>query len=114
LAYQLPFLQIGKKADSIELNYLGKYKEMPVFEVVFNNNGAEKEYVVTIMDDNKNVLYRDYVKSGTTSKKYALDTKEVGDSPLQFEISAKNAKTSVVYAVNRKSRLVEDVVVNKL
>ena len=103
----------AKDGDTTGLNYLGKYQNMPVFEVTFGND-TESEHIVTIKDDNKNVLYRDVVKAGIPSKKYVLNTEEVGDAPLQFEVSGKKTKTSVVYQINRKSRLVEDVVVNKL
>lgn len=103
-----------KDVAPVELKYLGKFRNQPVFEVSFNND-EENEFVVTIRDEYKNVLYKDVVKSGTTSKRYLLNTEEIGDDvSLQFEITGRKTNTTAVYQINKTFRVVEDLVVNKM
>lgn len=102
-----------KKEATAELKYIGKFNNQPVFEISFNNQDA-KEFVVTIVDDSKNVLYKDVIAAGTVSKKYALNTEELGNVALQFEITSKKTNKTTVYQISKESRIVEDVVINKL
>lgn len=102
----------NKKEATAELKYLGKFNNQPVFEVSFNNQ-EEKEFVVTIVDDSKNVLYRDVITAGVSSRKYALN-EDLQNVTLQFEITSKKTNKTTVYQINKESRIVEDVVVNKL
>lgn len=102
-----------KKEATAELKYIGKYNNQPVFEISFNNK-EEKEFIVTIVDDSRNILYKDVIAAGTSSKKYALNTDEIGNVPLQFEITSKKTNKTTVYQINKESRVIEDVVVNKL
>ena len=105
----------GKDSVPAELKYLGKYKNQPVFEVSFNKNEADSEFIVTIRDEDNNILYKDFIKAGTTSKKYSLNTDELGsDVNLQFEITGKKSNATAVYQINRTSRIVEDLAINKL
>ncbi|MEI9945975.1 MAG: hypothetical protein WDN26_17360 [Chitinophagaceae bacterium] len=116
VAFTAPALANHEKdAAPVEFKYLGKYKNQPVFEVTFNNNEEDNEFIVTIRDEFKNVLYKDFVKAGTISKKYLLNTEEVGnDVGIQFEITGKKTNKTSVYEINRSSRVVEDLAVNKL
>jgi hypothetical protein len=102
-----------KKEATAELKYIGKLNNQPVFEVSFNNQ-EEKEFVVTIVDDSKNVLYKDVITAGISSRKYALNIEDLGNIALQFEITSKKTNKTTVYQINKESRVVEDVVVNKL
>lgn len=107
------FANPGKDEAPAEMKYLGKYNNQPVFELSFNNE-VETEFVVSITDENKNVLYRDVIKGGTVSKKFMLNTEEVGNTALKFEITGKKTNKTVVYEINRNSRIVEDVIVDKI
>lgn len=105
----------GKDSVPAELKYLGKYKNQPVFEVSFNKNETDSEFIVTIRDEENNVLYKDFIKAGTTSKRYSLNTDELGSNvSVQFEITGKTSNTTAVYQINKSSRIVEDLAVNKL
>jgi hypothetical protein len=101
----------GENPQPVELKYLGQYKNQPVFELSFTSG---EEFTVIIRDDQDNVVYKDFIKAGTTSKKYLLNTEELGDIPMNFEITGKKSDKTVVYKVNKNTRLVEDVVVNKI
>ena len=101
----------SENPQPVELKYLGQYKNQPVFELSFNNT---EEFTVVIRDDQDNVVYKDFIKAGTASKKYLLNTDELGDVPMNFEITSKKTDKTVVYKVNKNTRTVEDVVVNKI
>ena len=48
------------------------------------------------------------------TKKFLLNTDELGDETLHFTIFCKNTKRSVEYAVNRSSRTVNEVLINEV
>lgn len=103
----------GKNVIPVELKYLGKFKNQPLFELNFNNAEAS-EFTVVIRDEFGSVLYKDNVKGGSVSKKFLLNTEELGSVNLEMEIIGKKTDKTVVFAINQNSRVVEDVVVNKL
>jgi hypothetical protein len=113
VAFTTPVLAntTGENPQNVELKYLGQYKNQPVFELTFKNS-EEAEFTVVIRDDQDNIVYKDFIKSGVTSKKYLLNTEELGDVPVNFEITSRKTDKTVVYKVNKNTRVVEDVVVN--
>ena len=102
-----------KKAIPVELKFVGNIESQPVFLLSFNN-AEENGYTIIVRDEYGNVLYRDKVKGGNIAKKFMLNTEELGDVALQFEIIGSKTEKSVVYEVNKQSRLVEDLVINKM
>jgi hypothetical protein len=102
-----------KKAIPVELKFVGNIGAQPAFTLNFTNI-EESEYTIVVRDENGNVLYRDKVKGGNISKKFLLNTEELGDVAVQFEITGKKNEKTVIYEVNKKSRLVEDLVINKM
>lgn len=113
LAFTTPVLAntTGENPQPVELKYLGQYKNQPVFELSFKN-AEDADFTVIIRDDQDNIVYKDFIKSGTSSKKYMLNTEELGDIPVNFEITSRKTDKTVVYKVNKNTRTVEDVVVN--
>ena len=107
------FANNEKNEAPVELKYLGEFKGQPVFELTFNNKN-ESEFIVTIVDQYKNVLYRDVVKSDIASKKYMLNTDQANNVALQFEITGKKSNSTVAYEIRQKSRVVEDVIINQV
>lgn len=101
-----------KKTIPVELKFIGNIENQPVFQLTFSNP-VENEFTVVVRDEFNNVLYRDVVKGGNISKKFLLNTEELGDTDIQFEITGKKTDKTVIYEVNKKSRLVEDVVISK-
>jgi hypothetical protein len=113
VAFSTPALANDKAPQPTELKYLGQYKSYPVFEVFFNSEEAS-DYVVTIRDDQQNVIYKDFIKNGIASKRYLLNTDELGDASVQFEITSKKTDKVAVYEINRNIVYTNDLVVNKL
>jgi len=116
LAFANTTLANGEKnpnTSSIELKFIGKYENQPVFQLNLNN-AQEDEFTITFRDDYGNVLYAAKVKGSNISKKFMLNTEEIGDNALSVEVKAKKNDKSDVYQINRVSNLVEETTVNKI
>jgi len=94
------------------LKFIGNIENQPVFELAFTN-ADESEYTVIVRDEYNTVLYRDNVK-GNATKKFMLNIEDLGNTGVQFEITGKKSDKTVIYEVNKKSRFIEDVVINKM
>lgn len=101
-----------KKTIPVELKFIGNIENQPVFQLTFSNP-VENEFTVVVRDEFNTVLYRDVVKGENISKKFLLNTEELGDTGIQFEITGKKTDKTVIYEINKKSRFVEDVVISK-
>ena len=103
----------GLNPSGVEFKFIGKLKNQPVLQVTFNN-AEETDFIVEILDEYNNVLYKDYVKANNTTKKFMLNTEEIGNVGIRFEITGRKSNKTVVFEVNHNSRVVEDVVVNQV
>lgn len=100
---------------TVELKFLGNFKNKPVFELNFKPGTADNEYVVIIRDSFGNSLYRENVNSNVISKKFMLNIEEVGDGEaLRFEITGKNSNKTVVYEINQNTHYIEETLVKKI
>ena len=102
-----------KKEIPMELKFLGNIGDKPVFQLSFNNP-EDNVFVITVRDQFNNVLYKDIIKGENNSRKFMLNTDELGeDAAVSFEITGKKSEQAVVYEVNKKSRMIQDVVISK-
>ena len=102
-----------KKPIPVELKFIGNIENQPVFLLTFSN-AEENEFTIVVRDEFNYVLYRENVKGINISKKFRLNTEELGDVSTLFEISGKKTDETVIYEVKNKSRVIEDVVINKM
>jgi hypothetical protein len=101
-----------KKEIPVELKFIGNIGDKPVFQLSFNNP-EDNAFVITVRDQFNNVLYKDIIK-GDNSRKFMLNTDELGDeAAVSFEITGKKSDQAVVYEVNKKSRMIQDVVISR-
>ena len=113
-AFSTPAMAIDeKKTIPVELKFLGNINNQPVILLNFTNTEVN-EYTVVIRDSHGLVLYKDKVKGSNMTQKFILNTEDIGDGEVHFEITGKKTDKAVVYEVNTVRRLVEDVVVNKI
>ncbi len=106
-----------KSENPVELKFIGKIKNRPVFELNLNNNEAD-QYFINIKDENSNVLYSEKVKGENISRKYQLDIDEADLNSSSFGVtvevtSAKTHKTQV-YKISTHTSVTENIVVAKL
>lgn len=116
LAFSTTTLANGEKnpkSSSIELKFIGHYENQPVFLLNLNNT-EEDEFSITFRDDYGNVLYSGKVKGSNISKKFMLNTEEIGDNVLNVEVKAKKNDKAEVYQINRNRSYVDETVVNKV
>jgi hypothetical protein len=108
----------GIKTDNpVELKFIGKIKNQPVFQLNLNNDEADV-YYINIKDANYNVLYSEKIKGENLSRKYQLDIDESELSTAGFGVrvevtSAKTHKTEV-YKISSQTSVTENIVVAKL
>jgi len=113
-ALSTPALAIeDKKIIPVELKFLGNVNNQPVIQLNFTNTEVS-EYTVVVRDSYGMVLYKDKVKGRNMTQKFILNTEDIGDGEVHFEITGTKNDKAAHYEVNTVSRLVEDVVVNKV
>ncbi len=103
--------------EPIELKYMGKTENQPVFQLNLNNT-AESEYYISIKDESGKVLYSEKVKGENITRNYRIDIDEFDLTSPDFGITvqvttAKTHKTEVFH-VKSTAHVVENYEVAKL
>jgi hypothetical protein len=104
----------GSKVLPVELKYTGHVNNQPLYKLIINGNKAHDEFIVIIRSANKEIIYSENIKGENFTKSFLLNTEEMGDDTLHFEIVSKNTKKSVTYDINRNTHLEEEVVIGVL
>src|SRR5262245_59698393 len=88
-----------KTNATIEVKYLGFRDNNPVFEIFMNNSQTDL-FVITIRNDEGDLLYSEKLKGKNISRKYRIDTDdEITEGGLRFEVrSVKSNKTEIYIA----------------
>lgn len=107
------FANNEKNPSGVEIKFIGSHKNQPVLELHFNN-AAETEYTIEVVDEYNVLLYKDVVKANAGVRRFMLNTEELGNVGLRFEITGRKSNKTTVYEINRNARVVEDLVVNKV
>lgn len=103
-----------KPSVPVELKFAGFIKNQPLFQLNFNGNSHQDEFIINIKDEFGNSLYRENIKGEVFNKKFLLNTDEIGDNTVRFEVTCKKTNNSVVYEVNRNSKYVQDIAINEV
>lgn len=98
--------------DTVELKYIGTMKNQPLFQLNFNST-QDTEFIIVVRDEFNNILHRESFKGGTGNRKFLLNTDEIGDDAIRFEITGKTLDKTIVFEVNNEMKMVKDVVVSK-
>lgn len=94
-----------------ELKYAGMLKDNPVFEL--NVNGTETDdYLISISDVNGNRIYSERIRSDKFTKRFLLNTDELGDEKLFFSIYSKKNNKSAVYEISSNTRYINETTVS--
>ena len=70
----------------IEMKFAGMIKNQPMFQLNFAGNSLQDEFTISITDEYGNSLYRENIKGENFTKKFLLNTDEIADNTLRFEI----------------------------
>ena len=104
----------GSKVLPVELKYAGHVNNQPLYKLIVKGNTEHDEFTIIIKDDNRNTLYLENIKGESFSKSFLLNTEEMGDDTLHFEIISKKTKKSVAYEINRNTHLEEEMVISAM
>lgn len=104
----------GKPALAVELKVTGTHNNQPIIQLYNNGINMDNEYTISIKDDAGIELYFTTVKGDKLAKSFIINTEEVGDTPLNFEITEKNSGKSVSYRVQQAANVVKQTSIVKL
>ncbi|MGC4038271.1 MAG: hypothetical protein QM764_20075 [Chitinophagaceae bacterium] len=97
-----------------ELKFVGQFNSHPVFQLELNNTD-NAEYVVTVRDSEKKLLFSEKVSGEKISRKYKLQSEDLAEvAGTTFEVTNKKTKETTVYEINSSSSFVQDVTIAKL
>ncbi len=94
----------------VELKYAGTFKNQPLIQLNFSGSKDENVFNIIITDESGVVFYNADLKGETFSKQFLLNTDDLGDAVLKFEITGKKSGKTVSYRVNRQVTEQLDVV----
>lgn len=98
----------------VELKYVGNIQNQPLFQLNFSGNPGQNEFLISVTDQYGTALYKENIKGEIFSKKFLLNTDEIGDDLIRFEITCKKSGKAVTYEINRQTRLLQDMVITQL
>jgi len=98
----------------VELKFLGNINNQQMFQLNFAGNADENEFIINIRDEDGNSLYSENIKGENFYKKFLLNTEEIGNGKLRFEVTSKKTNQTVVFEVKRQAHYVQEMVVNKV
>lgn len=91
----------------VTLKFIGTLNNQPLFQLSFSGTAEQDHFTIQVRDEYGNALYRENIIGRTFSKKFLLNTDEIGDDLIRFEITCKKTKQSIQYEVNPTTRLVQ-------
>ena len=104
----------GTTSLPVELKFAGTIKNQPLIQLSFTGSEEETEFNITITDQYGLELYNTIVKGKKFVKQFLLNTDDLGDAVLLFEITGKKSGKKAVYKVSRQRQVTEQMDVVKL
>ena len=98
----------------VELKFAGTFKNQPLVQLNFTGSTEDNAYSISVTDESGIVLYNADVKGGIFSKQFLLNTNDLGDAVLNFEITGRKSGKKVVYKVSRQTNVSEQMDIVKL
>jgi hypothetical protein len=88
----------------VSLSYAGNLKDQPIFLLSIHGSKDQDDFTIAIKDEIGNNLYSEKIKAERISKKFLLNTDEIGDETLRFVITSNRTGKTVSYEVNQYTR----------
>lgn len=95
----------NNKESAINLKYAGDIYNQPLYKLTIGGNINWDEFTIIIRDEHSNTLFSENIRAENFSKSFLLNTEEIGDDTLHFEIVNKTTRQSVSYELNCYSHL---------
>ncbi len=114
VAFATPALANNEKDEKpVQLTFIGNLNNQPVYKLDLNNLN-EAEYSIVIKDAAGEVLYTEKVKGTNISRKFQLNTSEVEENDLRFEVVNRKSNAVSIYAISKSISTVQDLSINKI
>jgi len=104
----------GNNNLPVELKYAGTFKNQPLIQLNFTGSAQDNAFRIVITDEAGIELYNTDVKGDVFSKQFLLNTDDLGDAVLKFEITGKKSGNKAVYKVSRQHQVTQQMDVVKL
>ena len=98
----------------VELKLAGTFNNQPLVTVSVTGVSEDRAFSISITDEAGVVLYSDDVKGVVFTKQFLLNTDDLGDAILLFEVRGKNTGKVVQYRVSRQRNVSTKMDVVKL
>ncbi|MFT3843485.1 MAG: hypothetical protein QM725_00380 [Lacibacter sp.] len=96
-----------------ELISVGKLNNQPVFQLNLNNK-VNGKYAVVVKDQFGEILHQEIVTGVNISRRFQLNTEELGNVDVRFEIVDLKASTnSTVFKVKNNMRVITETEITK-
>ena len=98
----------------VELKLAGTFKNQPLVQLNFTGSTEDKVFNIIITDEAGIELYNVDVKGDVFTKLFLLNTEDLGQAVLKFEITGKRSGKKEVYKVSRQLQYAEQMNISKL
>ena len=103
----------GNPALPVELKYAGTYKNQPLIQLNFSGSKEENVFIILITDQAGIVLYYTDVNGEIFTNQFLLNTDDLGDAILKFEVTGKKSGKTRSFQVNIQGLVTEHMEVAK-
>jgi len=104
----------GKNTLPVELQYAGQVKNQPLIQLKFSGSKDENVFSILISDNDGTVLYSGDVTGENFTRQFLLNTDELGDAVLNFEITGKKSGKKAKYQVSNQRKVTQQMDIVKL
>lgn len=105
---------INTSSLPVELKFAGTLKNKPLVQLNFSSTSEDNVYKIVITDEAGIELYNNDVKGTVFSKQFLLNTDDLGDAVLYFEITGRKSGKKALYKVTRQQEVTQQMDVVKL
>ena len=98
----------------VELKFAGTFKNQPLIQLNFTGSTADNVFRIIITDEAGIELYNAEVRGAVFSKQFLLNTEDLGEAVLHFEITGKKSGSKVHYKVSRQRQVTQEMDIVKL
>lgn len=98
----------------VELKVAGTFKNQPLVQLNFTGTSEDNVFKIVITDQAGIELYNSDVKGMVFSKQFLLNSDDLGDAILYFEITGKKSGKKVLYKVKRQQQITQQMDVVKM
>ena len=104
--------QKEKNVTAVELRYIGKVENRPLFQLSLNSAQPE-EYTIRFRDNYGYVFYSTVVKSNY-SQRYIVNIDEMEGNTVVVEVTSRKTRKSETFTIQKNQKLVDETVVARI